>query len=116
MICPKKSLLLFFLFIIFLSTTASEALQPKDSARLRQVRGRIAGRSLGEYTGGGELRESAVREKIGRRSYDTRMLASLLGRSLLKTLHLQRTYSISSVQPSRLGRSAGQDVAQALLA
>jgi soluble lytic murein transglycosylase-like protein len=75
--CPKKSLpLLILLCILF--TAASEAVGEQDHPR----RERIARRSVGG------------REDVIRRSYDSRVMNSLLTNSLVRALYLSRAYPL----------------------
>lgn len=75
MSCPKKTLTLLLLLCI-LFTTVSEAVQAQERDRSRQARHRIAERSVGGQA------------DVVRRSYDSRIVASLLTNSLFRALYL----------------------------
>lgn len=85
MFCSKKSLTLLALFLILLSTTGSD-LHAQVRGRSRQASRRIAERSAGDNR----------HRAIARRSYDSRVVASLLSNSLFQALYL------SHVHPNRL--------------
>lgn len=87
MFCPKKSLpLLALLFILF--TAVPETASARERNHSRQG---IAKRSVGG------------REDVVRRSYDSRIVASLLANSLVRALYLSQAYPLpaSPYAPSR---------------